>query len=387
MYEFVPYLSFLTSGIGFLFILYLLLRFHSYPKAFWLMGLIFAVVYMEFYIYGLTSKHIYQMLFLFRSSNIIRAFLPILLFFYVRSMLFPQRKFRNWDYAHFLFPVLVIIGIMPDLLLSDHEKTLILDNYYKHNNFLLMRKAGMIPPGILQPVSIVVGLIYSVISLGTIYFTRKKLGKTFDYFNKQNLLWLNLVSLTIFLYFGLQLYQNLNLFINHSFNPPSQVAKCLIATFLFSYFIATPNVQENMDGCILPAQVDPVQAIPSIDQIFPGVLEEYKDNEMATSITQRLVDSKCFISENCDLNSVAKMVDIPPLKLSGYIKKFFGISFAEYVNRLKIHHFLTNFKDLDQFTLEAYIYQSGFKNRSTFYAAFKKYVGVNPSFYIKAKRM
>ncbi|MHA8050408.1 helix-turn-helix domain-containing protein [Aquirufa sp. ROCK-SH2] len=383
MYDYVPYLSFLTSGIGFLFILYLLIQFNRYPKNYWLIGVVFGVVYMEFYIYGLTSKHIYQMLFLFRSSNIIRAFLPIFLFFYVRGMLFPQKEIRWRDALHFVFPIAVIIGIMPDLLLSDAEKTLILDNYYRHNEFLLMRKAGMIPPAILQPVSIAVGLSYSTISLGLVYFAQKIYGKSFVYFNQQTLLWLKLISLVIFLYFGLQLYQYLNLFMNHTFNPPSQIAKCVVAILLFSYFITTPNVKENMDGCIFPPEKDDVESLPNLEEIFPNLLPEFEKNDLAKHLTDSIVESKCYISENCDLISLSKMVDIPPQKLSVQIKKFYGISFTEYINRLKIHYFLTHYKQLDQYTLETYIYQSGFKNRSTFYAAFKKYVGVNPSFYMK----
>ena len=81
--------------------------------------------------------------------------------------------------------------------------------------------------------------------------------------------------------------------------------------------------------------------------------------------------------------ALAKLVDMPSAKLSKLIKMYYGISFAEYINRLRIHHFLQQRSSFDQYTLETYIYQSGFTNRSTFYAAFKKYVGLNPSFYLK----
>jgi len=81
MFEFVPYLSFLTSGIGLFFIFYLLVRFGHIGKIYGLVFVIFALVYLEFYIYALTSKHIYKMLFILRTPNILRAFLPISLFF------------------------------------------------------------------------------------------------------------------------------------------------------------------------------------------------------------------------------------------------------------------------------------------------------------------
>lgn len=381
----MPYLSFLSSGIGLLFIFYIIIRFHQYSKSYWLIGIIASVVYMEFYIYGLTSKHIYQMLFLFRSSNIIRAFLPIFLLFYVRSMVFPQHQIRPLEYAHFLFPIIVTIGIMPELLLSDAEKINILDNYYKHNQYLLMRKAGMIPPGVVQPVSIGMGLLYSGISFGLTYLAQHRFGKTYLYFNKQILFWLKIVCAAIFLYFLLQLYQYLNLYVNHTFNPPSQIMKCVIAILLFSYFIGTPNVQENMDGCIIPPKETESSFIPSVTQIFPSLVSEFEQDSQAKDFSAKISSSKCFVKDDCDLQTVAKMMDSTPQKLSSTIKKYFGVSFAEYINRMKIHYFLTNFNHFDHYTLETYIYQSGFKNRSTFYAAFKKYVGINPSFYLKEK--
>lgn len=382
MYNYVPYLSFLTSGIGILFILYLLFRFYQFQKAYWLMGIIFSVVYMEFYIYALTSKHIYQMLFLFRSSNILRAFLPVLLFFYVKGMLKPNKPIQPLEWLHFIFPIIVTIGIMPDLLLPDAEKIKILDGYYKENSFLLLRKAGMIPPGTVQPASIAVGIIYGLLSIGQIFYAQKKFGSSFVYYNKQNLTWLKLLSLVITLYFLLQLYQYLNLFMNHTFNPPSQIIKCIIGILLFSYFIGTPNVQENMDGCILPPSKKQHDFVPSVEDILPKILTS-SDNNFPKNFEQKIKESACYLHHNCDLQTVAKIVDLTPQKLSAQIKKMYGMSFVEYINRLKIYHFLSQCKHSDHYTLETYIYESGFKNRSTFYAAFKKYIGINPSFYLK----
>jgi AraC-like DNA-binding protein len=80
---------------------------------------------------------------------------------------------------------------------------------------------------------------------------------------------------------------------------------------------------------------------------------------------------------------MATMADLTPQKFSKLIKTYYGIPYIEFLNRLKIHNFLTHFNHFNQYTLETYIYESGYSNRSTFYAAFKKYVGVNPSFYLK----
>ncbi len=379
MFDFVPYLSFLTSGIGVLFICYLLVRFPRIPQVYMLGWIIFSLVFLEFYIYALTSKHIYQMLFILRTPNIIRIFLPVVLYWYVRQMLLPSMNAKVMHYWHFVFPVLLTIGVMPDLFLSAVEKTAILDHYYAQNKYFISTPMGWLPSGFVQPASILFGIVYGVITLFLIWQTKLKMGTSYVHINKQSLIWLNLLSGAITIYFLLQLYQYINLFLNNSFDPPSQLIKCAIGISLFTYFITTPNVQENMDGCILPKE----KGTPTIPEIQPELILAVASDMEAIAFDEKMKTDQAYLLPDFDLTSLAKLVDIPPAKLSKQIKMYYGISFAEYINRLRIHHFLQQRSSFDQYTLETYMYQSGFTNRSTFYVAFKKYVGVNPSFYLK----
>lgn len=386
MYSYISYLSFLTSGIGVFFIFFLSIRFHQFPKTYWLISIIFAFVYIEFYTYALVSKHILNMLFLFRSANIIRAILPIHLFFYVRGMLFPNKRLKPIHYLNYLFPVIVTIGIMPDLLLSDAEKVQIFDNFYQNPDYLLKRPVGYFPSATLQPISMIIVCFYAIYTLLFIYFSQYKLGKNFTYINKNSIFWLKLLCIFVFIYFGSELVSYRTLQVEKIFDSYAKAITCILGLGLFAYFMLTPNVQENLDGCLMPKVVDEKHIFPTLDEISPVLKNEFRDNEIALHFEKQIKSSKCYLNASCDLQSVANIVEISPQKLSNQIKSYFGISFAEYINRLKIHHFLSNFNHFNQFTLETYIYESGFKNRSTFYVAFKKYVGVNPSFYLKEKK-
>ena len=379
MFDFVPYLSFLTSGIGLFFIFYLLVRFGNIRKVYGLVFIIFALVFLEFYIYALTSKHIYKMLFILRTPNILRAFLPISLFFYVQSMLHPNRPIRRIQYLHWIFPMGVLIGIMPDLLLSAPEKVAILDAYYAHNNSFISTPSGWIPAGFVQPVSIVVGISYGIWSLLMIFQAKRNYGERFVYVNRQTLIWLNLLSGALTVYFLLQFYQYINLFFNHTFDPPSQFIKCIVGIGLFSYFISTPNVLENMDGCILETE----EAQGPLEKIVPELVASHSKEAMAIQFDELIKSQQVYLNPDCDLSSMAKSMDMTGAKLSKSIKTYYGLAFAEFINRLRIQYFLDQRLNFSQYTMETYIYQSGFSNRSTFYAAFKKYVGVNPSFYLK----
>lgn len=383
MYQFISYLSFLTSGLGVFFIFFLGFRFYRIPKTFWLISVIFAFVYIEFYTYALISKHILQMLFLFRSANIVRALLPIHLFFYVRSMLHPSRPIKPIQYLHYLFPIIVTLGVLPDLLLSAEEKTHILQMFYQKADYLLIRPIGFFPSAFLQPMSMLLVMAYSLYTLSLIFSAQKQYGASYIYVNKHSIGWLKLLCIFVFIYFGMEYMSYRTLHSLHVFDTLSQLIKCLLGIGLFSFFITSPHVQENMDGCIIPEISSDESLIPEVESIYPKLLLEYKSEPEALKFAQNWKGNSCFLDPNCDLASMAKEADMTPSKFSAFLKRYYGISYAEFSNRLKIHYFLTNFNHFDQYTLETYIYQSGFSNRSTFYAAFKKYVGLNPSFYLK----
>lgn len=379
MFQFISYLSFLTSGLGIFFTVYLGFRYYRYPLTFWLISVVFAFVYIEFYTYALTSRHILKMLFLFRSANLLRAILPIHLLFYVKGMLNPDQRIQPIHYLHYLFPLFVLIGIMPDLLLNDQEKISILENFYLHPDYLLMRPVGFFPPAVLQPSSMLIVIAYACYILYLIFSTEKKRGEKFSYVNKHTLLWLKLITFFVLIYFGMEFVEYRILHDLHIYATISQWVKCILGISLFSFFITSAQVQENMDGCILVED----KSLPTLDELLPKLLVVVQAHPQAVTFDSKLKESKAFLIADFDLSVMAKSLDIPPSKFSKQIKQYYGISFVELINRLRIHYFLQQRASFDQYTLETYMHQSGFTNRSTFYAAFKKYVGVNPSYYLK----
>jgi len=373
----------MTSGIGCLFIFFLFFRFRNIAKVYWLMGLIFCIVWMEFYMYALTSKHIYQLLFLCRTANLFRVFIPTFLYFYVWSMVNPDKKIAKIQWLHFVFPFVITLAVAPDFFLPNSQKIALLDIYYKQNNILLLRPAGLIPPGIVQPLLINFGLLYGFYVAWFIQNTKKTRGIMFYSANKQIFVWLNLLALTIILFFAFQLLQFFSLSFNHLYDPLSQLGKCLMVVILCTYLIIIPNVHENMDGCIITQPLQKWSKFPPIEDIIPKLVAEFSKDCLALKIEEICKTEKCYLDKSCDLTSMANLLEVSPGKLSSNVKLFYGISFVEFINRLRIHYFLSSANDFDTFTFETCIYNSGFKSRSTFYSSFKKYVGINPSAYLK----
>jgi YesN/AraC family two-component response regulator len=134
-----------------------------------------------------------------------------------------------------------------------------------------------------------------------------------------------------------------------------------------------------MDGCILETE----EAQGPLEQILPELVASHSKYTMAIQFDELIKSQQVYLNPDCDLSSMAKSMEMTGAKLSKSIKTYYGLTFAEFINRLRIQYFLDQRSNFSQYTMETYIYQSGFSNRSTFYAAFKKYVGVNPSFYLK----
>jgi len=383
MFVYVPYLSFFTSGIGCLFVFFLIYRFGNISKVYWLVGLVLCIVWMEFYMYALTSKHIYQLLFLSRTANVFRAFIPVFLYFYIWTMLNPDKKIAKVQFLHFVFPVTLTLVVAPDFFLPNSQKIALLDEYYKQNNILLIRPTGLIPAGIIQPLLINFGLFYGFYNAWLIHNTKKIKGGDFFKINKQILYWLNLLTIAVTLFFVFQLFQYFSLSFNQTYNPLSQIFKCLMVIIFCNYLIITPNVHENMDGCIIPKPTSSLNKFLTMEDIYPKLLAAFQKNNLALKIEEICKTKKCYLDKACDLTSMANLLEESPVKLSNNIRLFYGISFVEFINRLRIHDFLSSANDFDTFTFETCIYNSGFKNRSTFYTSFKKYVGINPTAYLK----
>lgn len=91
-------------------------------------------------------------------------------------MLLPYNQLKGLHYLHLVFPILLTIGVMPDLFLSTAEKTDILNHYYAQNKYFITRSMGWFPAGFVQPVSILVGIVYGIATLVLISLTKKGKG-------------------------------------------------------------------------------------------------------------------------------------------------------------------------------------------------------------------
>lgn len=384
MLVFTSYLCFLTCGISVIFSIYLFSRFRQFINTYYLIALIFSIFWVEFYIYALNSKVILELTFLFRTALPFRSLMPVFLWLYVWKMLHPDQKLKRIQLLHFIIPLVLIICLLPDFLQSNKFKVEIFQQFYLRNNALMNMPAGFIPAGFIQPFLLLYGLLYAFYTLYYIYNFSNQKGERFINSNKIILQWLKLVSCTIALFISLQMMQYLSLFFNGNFNVLAQIGQSISLIIMKSYLLLNPLVIENMDGCI-EYQVEKNDNAISNQTIktLPTPNANFLGDKYFLELQNYLITNKAYLNPNITISIVSIDVGINKSKLSTLIQQYYSTNFAELINRLRIHYFIELVKENKNLTMETLIYDSGFTHRSTFYAAFKKHIGINPTTYLK----
>ena len=102
-------------------------------------------------------------------------------------------------------------------------------------------------------------------------------------------------------------------------------------------------------------------------------------------INQFLLEKKPFLQLKYSLRDLADDVDIPVNYLSAFINRYHKMHYTDFINRFRVFQskeMIMN-GEWKYKTLEAIASESGFNNRNTFTAAFRKETGQSPSGFLK----
>lgn len=126
----------------------------------------------------------------------------------------------------------------------------------------------------------------------------------------------------------------------------------------------------------------------SIDQLIPfakyektGLSDEFSQ-ELKSRLVQIMQQEKPYLDPDIRLDTIADLLDISRHHASQIINQHFSLHFYDFINKYRIQdaeHILRDPKS--QLSITDVAYQTGFNNRISFYKAFKKYMGMNPSEY------
>jgi AraC-like DNA-binding protein len=96
-------------------------------------------------------------------------------------------------------------------------------------------------------------------------------------------------------------------------------------------------------------------------------------------ITNYMATEKPWLNIDFDISKMAADLKRPIHHCSFTIKMGLNNSFRNYINHFRVDNFISDHKtNPKNLTFEALSFESGFRNQSTFYSAFKKEKGMSP---------
>jgi YesN/AraC family two-component response regulator len=113
-----------------------------------------------------------------------------------------------------------------------------------------------------------------------------------------------------------------------------------------------------------------------------------RKKELVKKLEYLTKEEKVFLQKDFTLGSLAHMMGVNSKYISEIIHEEFNCHFNDFVNKLRIQEAArlladTNYENI---TIEGISNLVGFRSKSVFNIAFKKIMGVTPSFYIKTSR-
>lgn len=110
--------------------------------------------------------------------------------------------------------------------------------------------------------------------------------------------------------------------------------------------------------------------------LSPRRLAQYQEQ-----IETYLQSEKPYLDSDFRMRTMAEATGIPRHHLSMTINTVYGMNFNKLINKYRINYFLRhlNAPEWEPLTFEGMAMEAGFKSRSTFQNAFKKFTGTTPS--------
>ena len=130
---------------------------------------------------------------------------------------------------------------------------------------------------------------------------------------------------------------------------------------------------------------------PHSKSIIEGEKQRYVNKQLqgkqATQIQRQLhalmIEKQCFANPSLKLQEVAQEINTTPHLLSQVLNDHLGKSFPEFINEYRVKAACDLLHQPHNLTMEGVGKEVGFRSKSAFYAAFKKYKHLTPSQFAK----
>ncbi|SFR31305.1 AraC-type DNA-binding protein [Robiginitalea myxolifaciens] len=302
------------------------------------------------------------------------------LFFYLRSLLFPGRTFTRKDWVHFL-PAFLYLGYSLIVFVYD---VFVVDTYYfyadgRDKDLKFWYQA-------LGWISLV---YYLLESLRRYRNYRKQTEQWVSYADAIRRNWVRILLLAFLILLALRL---LFFVLNpewDEFGRKFWYYICFSGLFLF---LSVAGYSHALKSAALPL-VSASQALmrlpDSEEEKTPGSgmgkLPEGELSNLKTRIEQALQGPSGIHDPELNLAGLAEILGESPRQVSAAINQGFQTNFNDLVNRFRVDSVQEQLRagKQDQMTLLGIALECGFNSKATFNRAFKKHTGLSPAEWIR----
>jgi AraC-like DNA-binding protein len=160
----------------------------------------------------------------------------------------------------------------------------------------------------------------------------------------------------------------------------------ILVNYLFGYgkYLAPSILGDSQKGGNSSSQMEFRSSPDSVkvkDTLTPDQASEIMDN--AIKVMQ---EKKLYLIPDLHISEVSAEMKLPVHHFSFALNHHYKKNFRDWVNNFRVNAFIGRYKlSSELMTIEAVALESGFKNMTTFYNAFRKVTNVSPSEYFSKR--
>lgn len=333
---------------------------------------IFSLTWILFIFFLSESYLIYYLPHLFHTSFIASLIYLPFSYFFVRSVT-HQINLSYRDLAHALPLILFLIDYSVIYLLPAGEKLVI--SQTESGAEYIYQQGWFVPAYLHKPIRFLLFLFYTGLQFRLVLFRGKPVRKLL-------LSYLILQFMLIFYYVIYQfsfdpfIWRLINILIS-AYLVCVAIGLLLHPEILYSYGVSSAEMELLERLKKHEADDSPEKSEKKIKVILTDRLESYMKAEMP------------YLRHSYSIHDLSTALQIPTYQLSSFLNHDLGVSFNDYLNKYRILYSVEKIKQgaARSLTLEALAYDCGFNNRNSFTSAFKRFMRVTPSEFLRSQRL
>lgn len=319
------------------------------------------------------TKILQHVPYVLKSGIIFYFMIPVFFYLYLKSFLTKSIYLKK---KHLLFLIVPFIAFL-DYLYFHIQNSSQLDEIVKmieSNNIYIFKLEGFIPFEInilsrfLYMLPFVIYVIRLTINQSKKPFLTIEDKKTFT-FIKYLLFAVIYANINIFAALVLPLFVG-NIDYTDSLNSGMIIIAGAIILFIVMSILLSPELLFDLK-----------EKEKKVGKIIKKSVEE--STEMLNAIESKMIEEKFYLNENFSSQDVLVHFEITRNKLDELLTHIKGVSFADWLNSLRIEYAKNLLINNNKYTIDAISSISGFSSRSAFYAAFKKVTNITPTEFIR----